>query len=252
MPHDPKKVLCDAVGRDLRILSEILDNHILTKAGSRQLMTASFGLHQSRQNREVLLLELSDVDIWIDRRQRFKPSSVALEDRLLADIIFEQDLERACNGQEIDSINRNSIQLKLRATATARTSTRELVSAWHFDRHNYPGTQSNACHPTYHWQFGGWGLKNLSEDIRGVLVTDSPRLFAPPMDLVLAIDFLISHYNGPEWNRIRMSEPRYIDAVKNSQERIWKPYFSAINKFLASSKLSNPSRAKLDLLPNLV
>ena len=149
-------------------------------------MTASYGLRQTRHNREVLLLELSDVDIRIDPKQRFKPSSVSLEDPLLADIVFEQDLERAYNGQEIVSINRNSVQLKLKAAATARTSTRELVSAWHFDRHNYPGMQSNSCHPTYHWQFGGWGLRNLSEDIRGVLVTDSPRLFAPPMDLVLA------------------------------------------------------------------
>lgn len=251
MPRDPKQELCDEVGRDLRVLAVILSGRQLSPVGHRELETASYTLRRMRTKTDVLVAELTNIDLQIHRKQRFKPSRVRLQDRLIADIIFEQDLNLACDGDVIESIRKNSVQFTIKAATTAKSTSRELISAWHFDRHAYAPAASGACHPTYHWQFGGWGLKDVSDAIQGVLVTDAPRLFAPPMDPVLAVDFLLSHFNGPEWNDVRNNDPRYNSIVRNSQARLWKPYFGAIRNHFDIAAVGGNS-PHVHLLPNMI
>ena len=251
MARDPKQELCDEVGHDLRVLAEILSRRQLSPVGYRALENASYALRQNRTGTEVLRAELTDIDLYIGGSIRFKPSSVQLDRRLIVDIIFEQSLDMACNGDVLGSIRNNSVNFTLKAEKVGARTRKQLISAWHFDLHKYGAAPVGACHPKYHWQFGGWGLKEVSDDISGVLVTDAPRLFAPPMDPVLALDFLLSHFNGPEWNYVRNNEPRYKSVVQNSQARLWKPYFDAIKDLFDISARGGDS-PHVHLLPNMI
>lgn len=246
-----KHELIKSVGHDLRILAEILSARQLSPTGYREIVKSSYSLLQGSTGIDMLFVGLTDFDLKIDNNLRFKPPSIELEDRLLVDITFEQDLDVACTGDVLASISKNVVSFSLKAAKLGARSKREYKSSWHFDQHDYGQTKTNACHPHYHWQFGGWGLKEVSDVIEGVLVTDAPRLFAPPMDPVLAIDFLLSHFNGTEWNYVRMNEPRYNLVVRNSQTRLWKPYFNAIKDHFDIAPVGGTS-SHFHLLPNMI
>ncbi len=148
----------------------------------------------------------------------------------------------------IASILDSSIQFTLKTKSNANSSTSQLKSVWHFDTHKHLPTPNGMCHPRFHWQFGGHGLKDIVNQIKGILVTESPRLFSPPMDPILAIDFLLSHFNGPDWNLLRQNEPRYRRIVKEAQKRLWHPYFNKIVNHFESDGVQ-PFNT---MLPNLL
>ncbi|HEX8349012.1 MAG TPA: hypothetical protein VF598_03555 [Hymenobacter sp.] len=122
-----------------------------------------------------------------------------------------------------------------------------IFCAWHLDSHPPPpkrkegetskkdeeesgkDKESSFAHPRYHWQYGGkkvWESNN--EDFFGShLLLESPRLPHPPLDVVLAIDFVFSNYYGKQWRKLR-DETEYQRIVKEAQERYWRPYFNAI------------------------
>lgn len=251
MPRDAKRELTDAVSHDLRVLAQILSGRNLSPNGYREIEKSAYSLRRNRAGVDMLIVELAGIDLQIDSSLRFKPPSIELESRLFVDITFEQDLDVACCGDALGSISKNVVAFSLKAAKVGARTKREYISAWHFDRHAYGQTETNACHPKYHWQFGGWGLKEISDAIEGVLVTDAPRLFAPPMDPILAVDFLLSHFNGTEWNYVRKHEPRYNSVVRNSQARLWKPYFDAIKDHfdIAAAGGNSPH---IHLLPNMI
>lgn len=251
MSVNPKKELIDEIGHDLRILGELISNHQLSVAGDRIVHSASGDLWQSVGGVDVLNIELANIELKIHSEQRFKPAGVELDDHLVANIILQQDLELASAGASLDSILQNAVSFEIKGEVTRGRTKREVISAWHFDRHSHESAPSSTCHPTYHWQFGGWGLKEISDQIDGVLIMDTPRLFAPPLDAVLAVDFLLAHFNGPRWQTVRTQEPRYAEIVRRSQARLWKPYFNELTAHIDNVG-SSTSNHFGKLLPNII
>lgn len=104
---------------------------------------------------------------------------------------------------------------------------RNVCCTWHLDRHeDEPGHGSpDEAHPRYHFQYGGRLLKSENNDFNhgDSLWLESPRIAHPPLDGVLSIDFIISNFLGSKWNELR-SNSNYIQLVKKSQGRLWKPY----------------------------
>jgi hypothetical protein len=49
----------------------------------------------------------------------------------------------------------------------------------------------------------------------------------PPMDGILAIDFLLANYAGTTWMLLR-DNAQYVNLIAPQFERIWKPYFSSV------------------------
>ena len=118
---------------------------------------------------------------------------------------------------------------------TEDCSIRQLKCAWHFDRHEEGGNvnstkknvpkkgRSHAVHPIYHFQHGGqrvWDLSDYGEQ----LLLEPPRIAHPPLDGILAIDFVLSNYLGDSWKMLRDQEHRYDEIVKEAQRRCWRAY----------------------------
>lgn len=108
-----------------------------------------------------------------------------------------------------------------------------LKSAWHFDRHIINTSKDDPyvtedIHPLYHFQFGGAKMASISNDLGSTFLVEPPRIMHPPLDGILAIDFVLSNYEGISWKQLR-DEGRYVNLVDAKLEELWKPYFSSIS-----------------------
>jgi len=129
---------------------------------------------------------------------------------------------------------------EIRATALLVA---DMDCAWHLDSHPPKGStgrfDSDFAHPRYHWQYGGDKIWSNTTDWFGQhLLLESPRLIHPPMDIVLAIDFVLANFYSLIWSEVR-SEPAYQRVIASARELYWKPYFQKISQINWSKQASN-------------
>jgi hypothetical protein len=108
----------------------------------------------------------------------------------------------------------------------------ELKAAWHFDRHLIDTKKDDPLvtddiHPLYHFQFGGARMSKIADQLGDTFLLDPPRLMHPPMDGILAVDFILANYAGTTWKTLR-DDPQYTKLIAPQFERIWKPYFEGV------------------------
>lgn len=131
---------------------------------------------------------------------------------------------------DADPLKHNDIQIFL----SRAIGTKTYSAAWHFDAQGKRGA-SHCLHPRYHMTFGGRQLNpqltvdNGKHQIDNLMLLDSPRFAHPPMDLMLAVDFVLSHFAGPKWTAAR-KDVEYTKLLRLSQRRLWNPYFAATSK----------------------
>ena len=124
-------------------------------------------------------------------------------------------------------------------------------AAWHLDTHLHTATRSHAVHPRFHFQVGGEHLDDLDHLIRGVFVPETPRLPCAPLDGVLAVDFVLSHYCGLDWEALRDLDAGYKFLCKRPMQRYWQPYYQAISEGIAALDDAPQGGAANVLVPNI-
>lgn len=130
-----------------------------------------------------------------------------------------------------DPLQKNQVQIELRAE-NGRNRAMPFLQAWHFDRHPGSCSSPKTAHPRYHFSSGGNRIKAYLGQIGkahfdGVLLLDSPRLAHPPLDGILAVDFILSHFSGTDWRRLSQL-PDYQRIVSCSLSMLWQPYALAL------------------------
>lgn len=248
MSKSERRKLANRLCSDLAEFGGVLARRSVSPIGSRSLFYAP---SQTTSGGDSLRVTVPNLDLLINPKTKHLPSSLQLEDRLYVDIIFELDLGAAVSGRIVDGVIENSVNYTIKGFTAKKSPGAEVVTAWHFDLHQFSAGPTDSCHPRFHWQFGGRELKAFTKQISGILVTEPPRLFSPPLDPILAIDFLLSQFNGPAWNSLKREERSYLQIVRNSQELFWKPYVDTLGNHL-SEAASGKNLPDLDLLPNLV
>lgn len=98
-------------------------------------------------------------------------------------------------------------------------------SAWHLDRDEPRDGRADLVHPAYHVQYGGQRLPAL-RSLGNHLLLGSPRIAHPPLDGVLAVDFVLTNYFPERWRDLR-DDRRYRGLVGDAQDRYWRPYSMA-------------------------
>lgn len=134
-------------------------------------------------------------------------------------IYMDLNLRGECNGELEDSLTNLTLEIRI------ETESKQNICSWHFDRHiaDSESEQPEEAHPLYHFQHGGHAMKDLAESLGKTLLLPAPRLAFPPMDAVLAIDFVLSNFAGGCWQKLR-DETTYSRLLKEAQCRHWKPY----------------------------
>ena len=104
----------------------------------------------------------------------------------------------------------------------------KVFNSWHLDR-NIPSKSPKCIHPIYHLHYGGNTMTKSSFEFGNGMVLESPRIQHPPLDAVLLVDFILRNFydktTDPISETINSSE--YKEIVKNSQFRLWRPYYLA-------------------------
>jgi hypothetical protein len=134
-----------------------------------------------------------------------------------------------------DPFNALDVDLIIRAKTM---SGKPAAVAWHFDRHIEKVSAAAAAHPIYHWQCGGNQARQFARDIGPgdllpVLLLDSPRIAHPPLDAVLAVDFVLSNFIPSQWRPMRQL-PKYRAILMRSQKHFWRPYAAGVRRWFAN------------------
>lgn len=126
------------------------------------------------------------------------------------------------------------------------------LSSWHFDRHivNEGDNSPEDAHPLYHFQYGGRNFSEIKEELGRVLLLPSPRIGHPPMDIILAVDFVLSNFCGIVWRGLRDNN-EYKSKVVSAQERYWRPYMESIFSWWGVGKRANQEYLE-SLWPHLI
>lgn len=108
-------------------------------------------------------------------------------------------------------------------------SRRLFTSCWHLDRHIGKAEEKprHGIHPLYHMQFGGARLKPLEDQLGLLLLINPPRLLHPPMEALLAIDFVLAHFAIAKWRSLR-EDASYENRILSAYARYWTPYFGTL------------------------
>ena len=84
-------------------------------------------------------------------------------------------------------------------------------------------------HPEYHIQYGGNEILNNNSFAYGDFVLiETPRIPFPPMDVFLAVDFILHNFISKSRHKNITEDNTYKSIVEKSKELIWKPYYLSI------------------------
>jgi len=155
-------------------------------------------------------------------------------------------------GDSFDHIRRLDARFRCDTQAILEGSAHQLRAAWHVDTHLHTAEASSAVHPRFHFQSGGTEMAEVDHAIRGALLLEAPRPALAPLDGILAIDFVLSHYHGPIWEDLRLMDPRYARLRAPSMRRYWGPYFRLLAEALEGEDAVEQGSRAAHLLPNLV
>ena len=172
--------------------------------------------------------QIDGLRLRLKEQRRCRPRAAeveALEGRL--SVTVEEFVPDCADKVEqvYDNVRRLDASFTLDAELLVNGERHPLRSAWHVDTHLFAGEASDGVHPRFHFQFGGKNFAHLDEAIRGVLLSEAPRLACAPLDGVLAIDFVLSHYAGRVWDDLSASEPQYGRLRTPAMARYWQPYY---------------------------
>ena len=136
----------------------------------------------------------------------------------------------------LDPFDTLTIDFELSGSAN-HPKARKRVQYWHFDR-NLEGKNSNTpvdAHPLYHFQFGGYKMRNHAVNhhrpakaFGHLILLDAPRIAHPPLDAVLAFDFVLSNFAGSLRSKLLKEGREYLVLLSEHQERYWKPYHDVL------------------------
>jgi hypothetical protein len=108
---------------------------------------------------------------------------------------------------------------------------KKIKNAFRVERHKHKISDMTPefIHPIYHLQYGGDKLTGDEDfDTGDVLFCDAPRIMHPPMDIILAIDFVLANYYSfhecEEYKQL-LKDSAYQKIINNAKNRFWKPYF---------------------------
>jgi len=120
----------------------------------------------------------------------------------------------------------NKYQLEIYIEGNSVNNSKQWFS-WHLDREE--NTSGNYIHPLYHFHAGG--NKIIGKNIGDLLMISSPRIPHPPMDIILAIHFIILNFvHAKDFNEQRkiLEDDNYKALIYKAKKLIINPYFDCI------------------------
>lgn len=220
--HEKPASIRKRITNDLLSLSQVLEKHSAAVVRNAYVLRSSADQCSRETSNAEWNYQVAGLQFRVRTPQNVLPAQCG--EWLLVDI----DLD--VGGVLDDALDDCFTSLVL--NVSIQTENHKSICSWHFDRHITGGGEGEMdepeeAHPLYHFQHGGHAMKGIANDLGKVLLLPAPRLPFPPMDAVLAIDFLLSNFAGKCWKELR-NEHIYLRLLREAQRRHWKPYLERL------------------------
>lgn len=233
-----QKAYCKQIGNHLRYINGLMFEHGIIRDTS-PIQSAASSCQQTLNTQQgtynCFLEELEFVNVDPDKKfRKVRPNTVYTE------IGFELSLSislkgKVPNGDISDPLSELAVGFVLKGL---NKDSNFLINSWHIDRH-IGDEESYFPHPLYHIQYGGKAMtENETINYGNTLLIDSPRIPCPPVDLALAIDYVLANYYGKIWFDFR-EDLRYREAISFSQKSMWRPYYKSLSDILSNDRVEN-------------
>jgi hypothetical protein len=129
----------------------------------------------------------------------------------------------------VDPFVEYSLEIDIAGTYKSDKVNKKALCSWHLDRDIPPekGKVQQFMHPCYHFHFGGRSTWDSALDFGATLLLEAPRLAFPPLDGILAVDYVLTNYYGHSHLKFREGGS-YQKLVRAAQDRCWRPYVRAL------------------------
>jgi hypothetical protein len=203
------------ISSDLLSLVQILRNETSGVVLNPEVLASAANQANKVAKNTNWTYEVANLQFRVATPQNVLPTACGNE----LNIYMDLKLRGECNDELDDCLTALTLEIRI------ETESKENICSWHFDRHitDDESAPTEEAHPQYHFQHGGHAMKHLADSLGKTLLLPAPRLAFPPMDAVLAIDFILSNFAGLCWQELR-NEATYTRLLKEAQLRYWKPY----------------------------
>jgi len=184
--------------------------------------------HNSNDNWEYSISRLKFRKIDLQRHVR--PELIKPDDDATLELeVGFNGFYAALDNKIYDHINSLAVRITINMeNIDEELNITERNCLWHLDKHDST-KKVNSSHPLYHFEFGGSNKTETEGFSYGhFILLDTPRIMHPPLDIVLAIDFIIKHFYSYSDSQTLTNKQQYKDIIKNAQYRLWRPYYLSI------------------------
>jgi hypothetical protein len=217
---------------ELRGLARLLQEEgVISDAGRLQQAADTCRVYERNRTYfweyEVTNLFIGPIDVKKNKYRHFRP-------RNLVEFTVELNVQLGGRCLPEDDLSNPFTALQVDLELIGENEEGDCVScAMHLDRQPdvTPGEDDASplfAHPGYHFHFGGRNVWSKTDaEFGSNLLLESPRLVHPPLDAILAVDFVLSNYMPNEWQYLRSENAPYRYIIESAQKRYWKPYAMA-------------------------
>jgi hypothetical protein len=209
---------------DLYLLARTLDEHGVCDVGPLHQAASDCSANYGRPD-DCWGYHLDDLAFVLDTPRNTRPTTVGHE------INLRLSVQLSCRCVDESHNPFEELQINFELFDSPPPSPKSYIS-WHFDKHieSDDPEATHELHPLFHFQHGGHKTHNyISDDIGKLLLLAAPRLPYPPLDGILAIDFVLSHFKGAVWTNLS-TVAEYRRLVLQSQLQHWRPYVQLLGQ----------------------
>ncbi len=143
--------------------------------------------------------------------------------KLNLDISFQANIN--AKSKEIE-ISNSSVAFNIK-TGSWSSGADSSIMSWHLDTET-PKTTDEFIHPLFHFHFGGHQITSNPDIYYGnILLLSAPRIMHPPLDFILAFDFIIHNFYDEQQRKPIVTDKDYKPIINRIKRSCWKPYFIA-------------------------
>jgi len=140
------------------------------------------------------------------------------------------ELKVAVDGLLDEHTDDQYSNLAVNVILTGTTKAGIAMFAWHLDRDG-GDTESDDLHPRYHFQHAGNVIRAQEEQWGQTLLLDAPRFMHPPLDGLLAVDFVLGAYLSQKYRSVCLRDTSYVNMMATAQRRAWMGFAKAVASF---------------------
>lgn len=230
--------------QDMKNLAHLLDRYSFKDDGNIELTQLEIAIKNvstniSGKNTKLLFSTVGDGIVFHTLTTGMSPNPEIKHNKL--DLFLTLKYEYHFNQTDLEKTIQD-YALDLQIKGVQKNATSQHFFEWHQDVQSKKQDVSKKyrfIHPFYHFHAGGTFLKPKGSG--SLLQLDSPRLPHPPMDIVLAVNFILCNFFNTQEKSLQkqmkiLDDSCYQNLLERAAKRVYKPYYDEVSSDVTKSK----------------